>query len=262
MDASLTSVGAPALPRGAPGAAVAPLSGVRAYFLLFLIWMGALALAVVLLFGGYERGQTWALPVGILALMCFYLSLCNSIIPLPTAWIVLLAASPEYGPIEAGWLRVLVVALLSTLSTVIANLTEYHLLGLLFGLRVGQRLRQTRLYAWALRWFDRAPFQLLTLIAFVPIPIDAVRWLAILRRYPRTRFALAYFAGRGPRYLLFAWCSVLLSLTGRQILLIQVALLALALGGRVLWRVSRRRPPADAAQTQTTLANAASSRTT
>jgi membrane protein YqaA with SNARE-associated domain len=238
-----------------PDVRARPLPGVRAWFAVFLVWMSGLALAAATCFKAYEGGLAWALPAGILALMCFYLSLCNSLVPLPTAWIILLAAAPDYTLIETGWLRVLVVALLGTISTVVANLTEYHLLGRLFGTRVGERLRRTKLYGWALRWFDRAPFQLLALIAFIPLPIDAVRWLAILRRYPRVQFALAYFVGRGPRYLLFAWCSVLLRLTGPQILLIQIALVVFALLGRVAWRLRRRAMIAVEGE-QTTLAEA------
>jgi membrane protein YqaA with SNARE-associated domain len=175
-----------------------------------------------------------------LLLMCFYLTLCNSFVPLPTAWIILLAAAPQYAVVRDPLANVLLVSGLATLATIVANLTEYHLLANLLHFGLGARLRRTRVYGWAMRWFNRAPFQLLTLLAFVPIPVDAVRWLAILRGYSRWRFALAYLVGRGPRYLLFAGCSVLLDLGGREVLLIQVGLIVAALVGRGLWRLVRK----------------------
>ena len=222
------------------------LPGFRAWFLFFVLWMTGWALAAVWLLRRGEAGDPLALRAWLLALMCFYLSLCNALLPLPTAWIVLLAAADEYALIASGWPRVLLVAGLATVGTVVANLNEYHVLAYLLRFGLGRRLRQTRVYGWAIRWFDRAPFQLLTLVAFVPIPIDAVRWLASLRGYSRVRFGLAYLLGRGPRYTLFAGCSVLLKLTAGQILLIQVAIVAAAVLSRLAWRIVRTaRPKTD-----------------
>lgn len=217
-----------------------PPAGTRVWFAVFLAWMIGWAALAVLAFERSQQGDVLALRAWLLALMCFYLSLCNSFLPLPTAWIVLVAASPDYALVQTGWLRVGLVAGLSTLATVVANLNEYHLLAYLLRFGLGRRIRRTRVYGWAIGWFDRAPFQVLTLIAFIPIPIDAVRWLAILRGYPRVRFALAYAAGRGPRYLLFAGCSVLLALSAWQILLIQLAMVAAAVLGRSVWGASDR----------------------
>lgn len=178
-------------------AADRPLPGLRAWFGVFLLWMGGLATLALLMFARYEQGEAVAIRVWLLALMCFYVSLCNAFVPLPTAWIILLAALPEFGLFEADWLRVITVASLGAVATVMANLNEYHTLAFFFRYGLGRRIRRTNVYQWAIRWFNVAPFQTLALIGFVPIPIDAVRWLAVLRHYSRLRFALAYFVGRG-----------------------------------------------------------------
>jgi membrane protein YqaA with SNARE-associated domain len=223
-----------------PGAAERLPDGTRWWFGGFVVWMLLWAgLAVWLLEGGVAD-ERWGLRAGLLALMCFYLSLCNSFVPLPTAWIVMLAAADDYALVEHGWLRVVVVSLLATTATVVANLNEYHLMSYLLHNDLGRRARRTRVYAWAVRWFERGPFQILALIAFVPIPVDAVRWLAILRRYGRARFALAYFVGRGARYVLFAACSVIYALEAWQILVIQAGLVGGALLVRLGWRLWRR----------------------
>lgn len=220
-----------------PTLAERTLPHTRAWFAGFVVWMIGWALVALLAFRASEQGDPWALRLWVLGLMCFYLSLCNSLLPLPTAWIILLAAAPDFALVQAGWLRVLVVAGLATLATVVANVNEYHLLAYLFRFGLGRRIRGTRVYGWAVRWFDRASFQVLTLIAFVPVPIDAIRWLAILRGYSRPRFALAYLLGRGPRYLIFAWCSVLLHLSGGQIAAIQLVMVAAALAVRLAARL-------------------------
>lgn len=221
----------------------------RAWFVFLVLWLaGCAAVALVAerlgaaSATGLRGGGGSALHVWVLALMCFYLTLCNSFLPLPTAWIVLLAASDEFALVSDPWLRVPIVAGLATLGTVIANLNEYHILAFLLHRGLGRRIRRTRVYAWAARWFDRSPFLILLLAAFFPIPVDALRWLAVLRAYPRGWFALAYLIGRGPRYALFAACAVALHLTTWQIMAIQAALVVVALGVRVLPLLWRRRP--------------------
>lgn len=223
---------AASVPRAAPDRT---LPGTRAWFVFFALWMIGWAAAALAAFHGAEQGAPLAWRLWVLALMAFYISLCNGFVPAPTAWIVLLAASPDFALVEMPALRVLAVAALATVATIVANLNEYHLLSYVLRFGLGRRVRRTQVYNWAMRWFDRAPFQLLALIAFVPIPVDAVRWLAILRGYPRTRFALAYVIGRGPRYVLFAWLAVVLEFHGWQIVGVQLALVGAALVGRVLW---------------------------
>lgn len=234
-DLSCTRLGIPQ--RCPDSAGDTPLPGTRAWFALFLLWTGGLAALALAALSRYERlGDAASMRIWLLALMCFYLTLCNSLLPLPTAWIVLLAASPGYQPLTPAPLGVMVVAGLATVATIMANLNEYHLLACLLRLGLGRRIRSSRLYAWTVRWFERSPFRLLTLLAFLPIPLDAIRWLAIVRGYPRVRFALAYLVGRGPRYLLLAACAACLALTTGQILWIQLAIVAAAVAVRLAWR--------------------------
>jgi membrane protein YqaA with SNARE-associated domain len=240
MDDSAISPGLPATrPTGAVTPHVAAPPRLRLWFAVFLGWMAGLFAFALMTFGRYEAGDTAALGLWILALTAFYVSLCNSLLPLPTAWIILLAASDEVLLFDSALLRVVVVTVLGATATMMANLNEYHILGCLFRARLGARLRRTRAYRWAVRWFDVAPLQTLTLFAFLPIPVDVVRWLAILRGYSRLRFALAYWLGRAPRYALLAGLSVAVHLGTWEIVLIQVGII-LALGARLIWTAFRR----------------------
>jgi membrane protein YqaA with SNARE-associated domain len=240
MDDSVVSSD-PALTR--PTCAVRPQivapRGLRLWFGAFLVWMVGLFAIALLMFGRYEAGDTAALGLWILALTGFYVSLCNSLLPLPTAWIILLAASDDVRLFDSAALRIAAVAVLGGTATMIANLNEYHLLRYLFRARLGARLRGTRAYRWAVRWFDAAPLQTLTLFAFLPIPVDVVRWLAILRGYSRLRFAIAYWLGRTPRYALLAGLAVAVHLGAWEIALIQVAIILL-LGARLIWTAHQR----------------------
>ncbi len=211
--------------------------GARAWFVFYVFWLAGWAGLSLLLLGRDQAGDGRALSGWLLCLMCFYLSLCNSFIPLPTAWIVLLAASPDFVLLRLAWLHAGLVSGLAALATVVANLTEYHLMVYLLGWGLGRRARRAAAYTWAVRHFDRAPFQLLTLVAFVPIPVDAVRWLAILRGYCRVRFGLAYLLGRGVRYLFLTAGCLWLGLQAREIVLVQLGIIALAVAARLVWRL-------------------------
>jgi membrane protein YqaA with SNARE-associated domain len=247
MGVSLTEAAAcqtpgPAAP-GAPLPREPVVPGTRAWFAFFVLWMAAWAGLALWALHRSALGDALALRIWLFALTCFYLSLCNTFLPLPTAWAVLLAAGPDYALVQTGWLRVLFTAGVLGLVTAVANLNEYHLLAYLLRFGLGRRVRRSSLYGWAVRWFDRSPFQILLLVAFVPIPIDVLRWLAILRRYSRLRFALAYLVGRGGRYLLLAACSMTLALGPRTIALVQAGLVLMALLSRVIWYVLRRGRP-------------------
>ncbi len=216
-----------------PPAAARPLPGLRGWFALYLLWMGGLALLARAMFQQYEDGADASRGLWLLALTCFYLSLCNIFLPMPTTWIVLLAGSDEMALIRDPLLRIALVGVCGALATTMANLNEYHVLGYFFRARLGDRVRRTRAYRWSARWFDVSPFRVLMLVSFVPIPVDVVRWIAILRRYPRPRYAGAYFLGRALRYALLSGLSIALRLTTVQIIIIQ-AVLALALAARVI----------------------------
>lgn len=216
--------------RGEDGA----LRGLRLWFVGFVGWMVALAVAAQFGFAAFEEGSAAGQGVWMLALLAFYLSLCNALLPLPTGWIVLFAATESGLPGVPPALRLLLVTVVGGLATTLANLNEYHVLNHRAGARLRARVRATPLYRWAVGWFDARPFQALLLVAFIPIPVDVIRWLAILRRYSRVRFAVAYFVGRGARYALFAGLSIGFAFGAWEILLVQVVILIGAGAGRVV----------------------------
>jgi membrane protein YqaA with SNARE-associated domain len=155
----------------------------------------------------------------VLILLLLYLSFACTFLPLPTAWIVLWAAR------ETG---VLWVAIVATAGTCIANLHDYHIVT---GLWRAGRLRRARESAWharAVAWFRRAPFLSLALAAFVPLPVDAVRLLAISAGYPRPAYVLASYAGRFPRYLLLAVAGYELQPSNLTIFAIALAIVLVA----------------------------------
>lgn len=218
----------------------------RRWFAAFLGWMLLLTLLAYTAFGGYAGGDLTARSVWLVSLGLFYLSLCCLFCPLPTAWIVMLLASNQMAVIEPAPLRVLVVSALCAVATGVANLNEYHLITFL--LRYGRigRVRDTRVYRWAARWFGVSPFVVVALFGFLPLPVDVVRWLAILYRYQRLRYFAAYVVGRFPRYMIWSLSAVWLDLSWWQILIVQAAFV-LAAAVAVLRSALQKRRAARAA---------------
>lgn len=211
----------------------------RRWFGFFLSFLGVLAgVVLVSLYwseqhGEGEKWQRWWL----LGLYLFYMSLCCSFFPAPTAWIVLLMASPMVGLLEGKVGTVVVVAGVGALGTTMANLNEYHIFTFLLRFGRAGKIRQTRVYRAATRYFEMSPLGLMTLVSFLPIPVDVVRWLAITHHYRRDHFAAASFVGRFGRYAILAGAATSLQIGAKEIIIIQAVLIVLVLGRFVprLW---------------------------
>jgi|GEM_PF-1103823 len=232
----------------APGPGVSETGfGFRAWFALYLGWMIALAVTLLAGQGAAEHGSRLGLAFMILAGYAFYLSLCCTFFPAPTMWVVMLVASNDLGLVASPFARVALVAGLGAFATAMANLNEYHIFTFLLRYDRQGRLRGNRAYRWAARWFTISPFTIIWAFAFIPLPVDVIRWLAILYQYSRTRFFAAYMLGRSLRYAVWAVSAVALNLAFWQIVAFQVALLAIAALKLVVSSVYRRGRPAPSA---------------
>jgi membrane protein YqaA with SNARE-associated domain len=163
----------------------------RAWFYSFVLLLGAIVL-------GTQQPEFQVWPVLHLSLLFAYMSLACTFCPWPTAWLIM-AASGTYA------IPPLLVATVATVGTCVANLHDYYVVTFLYRYQPVRRIRKTRLYERAAKWFDRAPFVTLTAASFLPIPIDVVRLLAISQGYPRGWFTLASAVGRWPRYFALAY---------------------------------------------------------
>lgn len=218
----------------------------RRWFIFYAVYLIVLAAGALICLASYDRHPSpLFLRVWLVTLYLFYLSLCCTFFPAPTAWIVLLMASPlialvppqwlvhhfAISPSSAGWLAalatVVIVACVGALGTTMANLNEYHIFTLLLRFGRARRIRQTGLYRRLNRYFIAGPFVLMTAVGFFPIPVDIIRWLAISNRYRRDHYALASFLGRFLRYGLMAVAATCLRLSWRSILIIQIAVIVL-----------------------------------
>lgn len=221
----------------------------RRWFIFYILFLIALAGIALLSFAVYaqqnSQDSTIAQRVWLLAIYLFYMSLCCTFFPAPTAWIVMLMASPILKLIPAGlvtphlhitqehaeWasaaITITLVATIGGIGTAIANLNEYHIWTFLLRFGKVNKIKETKLHHAATKWFTISPFALMTLISFMPIPVDVVRWLAISNRYPRVRFAAASFLGRALRYAILAAAATCLAIGPKGIVIIQAVLIGM-----------------------------------
>jgi membrane protein YqaA with SNARE-associated domain len=225
----------------------------RAWFALYCVYMTVVVLLSLWGCRSFtESGTTWGEVVCWVGMYVFYFSLACTFVPLPTSWFVLFLASPQ-GPLDLNPIfRVALVAAIGGAATGIAHLNEYHVISYLLQLGKIHRVRETRIYIWAENIFKTSPFMLQMWFNVVPVPADPVRWLAIIYRYPRVKFFLAHASGRTIRYGVLAVAAVIFALSARQIVIIQMLLVILAIGKIFLPRLRSVRVITKPAEEQTT----------
>ena len=227
--------------------------GLRVWFCLYLAWLGALTWLALWAQSRHATGVLESERIWLGAVYVFYLSLCCTFFPAPTAWIVMLLASNDVRLMDSAPARVLTVTTIGAFATAVANLNEYHLWTVLFRFRTLGRVRSTRFFQWARDRFFVSPFAVLVGFSFIPIPVDVVRWLAVACRYSRVRFFFAYFTGRWVRYFLLTLSTIWLDLSWWHILLVQGALVLIAAAHFAVAWGSRRARESDRVNKSDTL---------
>ena len=223
----------------APHAAADGVS-VRRWFAVYGLYLLAAAVPLAVLLG--REPWSWAdwldrprqllpatSPAVKLLAFAVYISLCCTFLPLPANWIVAAVAMRDTAVADTLWGTTLLVAAVGALASTVANLNDYHLFTWLLRSRRIGRVRRTRVYRAAARWFARSPFFLVTLFNIIPIPVDVIRMLATTFRYPRLPFAAANFLGRFVRYGVIAGVTWALGREGKWAVLALLAT-AVALG--------------------------------
>jgi len=176
----------------------------------------------------------------VLTIGMIYLSLATTVIPLNVTAGVLFMAAGKAMPGLVNWALgspelknrvlgsspenypVILVALLATLATVMANLADYHVIAWLMRWGKARKLARTKFYETIETWFGQAPFLIVLLINAFAVPFGADRLLAAPRGYNRGKFALAVFLGRFPRYYVVALVGRIMDFTWWQIIVVCV----------------------------------------
>jgi membrane protein YqaA with SNARE-associated domain len=235
---------------------------VRRWLAAYTAYLLALAVPVIVLLA--QLGDRWREPFTQprqffaapthhplkLLVYAIYVSISCTIVPLPTGWLVAALAMRQVALSDSLWTTTVVVASIGATGSMIANLHDYYMFTWVLRHRRIARIRQTRIYRRAERWFAGRPFALLVAFNVLPIPIDVVRMMAATYRYPRRPFAAANFIGRWIRYAAIAAVTFKMGPRGWwmvvALLVVAIVLAVMKLGTRL---VPGRAPGNDAAET-------------
>lgn len=122
-----------------------------------------------------------------------YMIIACTFFPLPTPQVAM-----DYGQRFNPTLA----AIVGGIGSCISGLIDYILVTVAFRYERIARIKETHTYINVERLFNKAPFVVLVIVAFTPIPFEPVKLLACATRYSRIKFLLAVFVGRAPRYFL------------------------------------------------------------
>jgi membrane protein YqaA with SNARE-associated domain len=185
---------------------------------IYFSFVGSFALAelIVLLFFPQYQTLVW---------YCFYTAISNFCIPwLPHEPIVLL-----YGTLFDP----LLIALLGGIATCWVELLNYHVLRLITNIKRVQAITGKQWYQKAEGWFKKIPFLSLVISGFTPIPYAPFRVFAVTSKYPMTKYELAVFVGRTPRYYILALTGKVINLPWWGYGIIFLVMLTIALYSRL-----------------------------
>lgn len=127
---------------------------------------------------------------------CFYTAISNFCIPwLPHEPAVLL-----YGNLYNPWL----VAVVGGLATCWIEFFNYKLLGLITHIQQVKAFTERQTYQKAEGYFKKFSFFTLVFTGLTPVPFAPFRVFVVTSSYPLTKYLLAVFVGRTPRYYILA----------------------------------------------------------
>ncbi len=135
-----------------------------------------------------------------------------------------------------------VVAGVSVAGTVLTEWLNYGTVAYVTDWQLVRNALQHRAVRTCVAWFDRAPFAALWVAGFTPIPFYPLRVLAVVAKYPASRYVLAVFLSRAPRFWILCVAGAALGFADWMIagLALVLAAAGVAPAARALWRRKKR----------------------
>jgi uncharacterized membrane protein YdjX (TVP38/TMEM64 family) len=96
------------------------------------------------------------------------------------------------------------IASVALIGNMIAAVLDYYFFTPVLHMQFTRGYKKSRVYRQAIRWFAVAPFWVVVLFAFTPLPFYLVKILVFSSGYAVGRYLTAYALGRFPRFVLLA----------------------------------------------------------
>jgi membrane protein YqaA with SNARE-associated domain len=134
---------------------------------------------------------------------------------------VFLYFSKFYSPI--------VVTLVSVSGTALIEAINYSVFKFVTDLRSFQKIKYSGFLEKLIEKFNKAPFLVLLVAGFTPIPFYPFRFLVVLAHYPAYKYVLAVFISRASRYYLLALFGHLFKIPDSILVIIFIMLVFVAI---------------------------------
>lgn len=99
----------------------------------------------------------------------------------------------------------LAVALVASGGTLFTETLNYSVFKFVTDLEIFEKIRHRKTVNKIVEFFNKSPFIALWVAGFTPIPFYPFRFLVVLAHYPITRYILAVFLSRTPRFYILAF---------------------------------------------------------
>jgi MoaA/NifB/PqqE/SkfB family radical SAM enzyme/membrane protein YqaA with SNARE-associated domain len=116
----------------------------------------------------------------------------------------------DYGAHQPVFLSTLT----ATLGTIVAGFLDWHIFVPLLNWEKAAAYRRYRLYRYCIDHFNKAPFIVILVTGFTPIPFFPFKFLAFSVKYPLRKYLAALILARSPRYYILAWLGSNFSIPG------------------------------------------------
>lgn len=132
----------------------------------------------------------------------------------------------------------------ATLGTLIAGFIDYETLGPLLKYKKIKNLYYDKnLYKKSVDFFYKAPFWMIVIAGFTPIPFYPFKFLSIASDYSENKYLLALLVGRAPRYLILIWLGYTIKIPNWLLILSFVAMFAWGGYGYLKDKWKKQEPP-------------------
>jgi len=129
----------------------------------------------------------------------------------------------------------------ATLGTLIAGFIDYETLTPLFQHKKIKKLYYEKgLYTRSVEFFYKSPFAMIVIAGFTPIPFYPFKFLSIASGYPLSRYLLALFVGRCPRYFVLIWLGYTVNVPNWLLIAAFIAMLLWGAWGYWLEKMKKR----------------------
>lgn len=120
----------------------------------------------------------------------------------------------------------LTVALVASGSTLLTEILNYSAFKFVTDLKIFEKMRHRKTVNKIVELFNKSPFIALLVAGFTPIPFYPFRFLVVLAHYPITKYVLAVFLSRTPRFYILAFVGHMIKIPDYLLIALFAVLIA------------------------------------